>query len=71
MSLLLKDVQKGNLAYNKIRDLILGMIDPLAFIVQSRKGKPSRRHGGKPDQQRTDGQHQSPGASADSTRTTG
>ncbi|ETN24034.1 hypothetical protein PPTG_20751 [Phytophthora nicotianae INRA-310] len=33
MSLLLKDVQKGNLAYNKIRDLILGMIDPLAFIV--------------------------------------
>ncbi|ETL50158.1 hypothetical protein L916_00562 [Phytophthora nicotianae] len=35
MSLLLKDVQKGNPAYNKIRDLILGMIDPLAFIVVS------------------------------------
>ncbi|ETP26825.1 hypothetical protein F441_00590 [Phytophthora nicotianae CJ01A1] len=35
MSLLLKDVQKGNPAYNKIRDLILGMIDPLACIVVS------------------------------------
>ncbi|ETO66691.1 hypothetical protein F444_16227 [Phytophthora nicotianae P1976] len=42
-----------------------------AVSQQPQKRKPSRRHGGKPDQQRTDGRHQSPGASADSTRTTG
>ncbi|ETN07653.1 hypothetical protein PPTG_12995 [Phytophthora nicotianae INRA-310] len=34
-----------------------------AVSQQPRKRKPSRRHGGKPDQQPTDGRHQSPGAS--------